>query len=70
MKIRLPYLLLEIVIDADTSLMFVLDATTIMRRLPDGDHCSGHSTMIGAQVAEMVMLLSHEDLDDVMEPAC
>ena len=39
-----------------------------MWSLPDGDPCSGHSTMIGALVAEDGLLLSDEDLDDVLEP--
>ena len=36
--------------------------------LPDGDTCSGHSTMIGVMVVDDGLLLSHEDLNDVVEP--
>ena len=39
--------------------------TTVMWSLPDGDPCSGHSTMIGALVVDDGSLLSHEDPDDV-----
>ena len=42
--------------------------TIVMYSLPDGDPCSGHSTMIGALVADDGSLLSHEDPDDVVEP--
>ena len=42
--------------------------TTVMWSLLDGDPCSGHSTMIGALVADDGLLLSHEDPDDVVEP--
>ena len=42
--------------------------TTVMYSLPDGDPCSGHSTMLGALVANDGSLLSHEDPDDVVEP--
>ena len=42
--------------------------TIAMYSLPDGDLCSGHSTMIGALVADDGSLLSHEDPDDVVEP--
>ena len=42
--------------------------TTVGRSLSDGDPCSGHSTMIGAQVVDDGSLLSHEDPDDVVEP--
>ena len=42
--------------------------TTVMYSLPDGDPCSGHSTMIGALVVDDGSLLSHEDPDDVVEP--
>ena len=43
-------------------------STTVGWSLPDGDPCSGHSTMIGALVADDGSLLSHEDPDDVVEP--
>ena len=40
--------------------------TTVMWSLPDGDPCSGHSTMIGALVADDGSLLSHEDPDGMV----
>ena len=39
-----------------------------MYSLPDGDPCSGHSTMLGALVANDGSLMSHEDPDDVLKP--
>ena len=42
--------------------------TTVMYSLPDGDPCSGHSTMLGALIADDGSLMSHEDPDDVVEP--
>ena len=42
--------------------------TTVMCSLPDGDPCSGHSTMIGALVANDGSLLSHGDPNDMVEP--
>ena len=42
--------------------------TTVGWSLPDGDPCSGHSTMIGALVANDGSLLPHEDPDDMVEP--
>ena len=42
--------------------------TSVMYSLPDGDPCSGHSMMIGALVADDGSLLSHVDLDDMVEP--
>ena len=38
-----------------------------MYSLPDGDPCSGHSTMIGVLVVDDGLLLSHENLDDVVD---
>ena len=42
--------------------------TIVMYSLPDGDPCSGHSTMIGALVADDGSLLPHEDPNDMVEP--
>ena len=42
--------------------------TIVMCSLPNGDPCIGHSTMIGALVADDGSLLPHEEPNDMVEP--